>query len=56
MIPDRLISSQKLSVEGVLLSSKSKITKQYLTSAVFEVVNEDVEALALLAIVLNNNA
>ena len=56
MIPDRLISSQKFSVEGVLLSSNEVVTKRQLTLTVFEVIEEDVEALALVTIVLDDNA
>lgn len=42
MIPDRLVSSQELSVEGVLLSSNEAVTKPPLTLTVFEVIEEDV--------------
>ena len=56
MIPDRLISSQKLSVEGVLLSSNKEVTKRDLTLTVFEVVDEDVETLALGTIIFDNDA
>jgi hypothetical protein len=56
MIPDRLVSSQELSVEGVLLSSNREITKHQLTLAVFEVVDEDMETFALGTIVLNHDA
>ena len=56
MIPDRLASSWKLSVEGVLLSSNKEATGHNLTSTVFEVVDEDVEALALGTIILDDNA
>jgi hypothetical protein len=55
MIPDRLVSSQKLSVEGVLLSSKKGVAKHHLTLTVFEVVDEDVETLALGTIVLDDD-
>ena len=55
MIPDRLVSSWKLSVEGVLLSSNKEATKHNLTLTVFEVVDEDVETLALSTIVLDND-
>ena len=55
MIPDRLVSSWKLSVEGVLLSSNKEATKHNLTLTVFEVVDEDMETLALGTIVLYND-
>ena len=55
MIPDRLVSSQKLSVEGVLLSSNRNVTKRCLTLTVFEVVDEDVKTLAVGTIVLNHD-
>jgi len=55
MIPDRLVSSQELSVEGVLLSSSGGVTRHTLTLTVFEVVDEDVEALAVGTIVLDND-
>ena len=55
MIPDRLVSSQKLSVEGVLLSSNEVVKKHLLTLTVFEVIHEDVETLALGTIVLDDN-
>lgn len=41
MIPDRLISSRELSVEGVLLSSNKEVTEHKLTLTVFEVIDED---------------
>ena len=56
MIPDRLASSQKLSVEGVLLSSNGEVTEHYLTLTVFEVVDEDMETLAVGTIVLHDDA
>ena len=56
MIPDRQLSSWKLSVEGVLLSSNKEVTQRLLTLSVFEVVNEDVEALALGTVVFDNDA
>ena len=55
MIPDRLVSSQKLSVEGVLLSSRRQVAEHTLTLTVFEVVDEDVEALAVSTIVLHDD-
>ena len=56
MIPDRLVSSWKLSVEGVLLSSNKEATERNLTLTVFEVVDEDMETLALGTIILDDNA
>jgi len=55
MIPDRLVSSQELSVEGVLLSSKTEVAEYFLTLTVFEIIDEDVEALAVGTIVLHND-
>lgn len=55
MIPVRLVSSQKFSVEGVLVSSNKEATKRYLTLTVFEVVDEDVKTLALGTIVLDDD-
>jgi len=56
MIPDRLLSSQELSVEGVLLSSNKEVTRHPLTLTVFEVIDEDVKTLTFGTIVLDNNA
>ena len=55
MIPDRLISSQKLSVEGVLVSSNEKAAKHGLTLAVFEVIDEDMETFALDTVLFNDD-
>ena len=56
MIPDRLVSSRELSVEGVSLSSNKEVAEHYLTLTVFEVVDEDVETLALRTVVLDDDA
>jgi len=56
MIPDRLVSSRELSVEGVSLSSNKEVVEHNLTLTVFEIVDEDVKTLTLGTIVLDNDA
>ena len=56
MIPDRQLSSQMLSVEGVCLSSPEAGTRDDTHLTVLEVVEEDVKTLRLDAVVLNDDA
>ena len=56
MIPVRQLSSQMLSVEGVCLSSPEAGTRDDTHLTVLEVVQENVQALAVSTVVLDDDA